>query len=212
MRIIHCEQGSATWLQHRLGVITGTRLEDAFKHSESLKNELISERMATFVPPSASSAAMQRGNDLEPFARREYELKTGKTVEQIGFIAHPTRDDIGLSPDGIVSNGKRAVEFKCPASKTHVAYMRQHQVPKKYLFQLAAYFLNIPTLKSIDFVSYDELNEVRPLHILPLTLDDVLTTEYPGGRGKTIGSMDHLESRIFAFADSVQTEYQRLVF
>jgi len=213
LNVINCIQGSSEWRSLRLGKITGTRLGDAFKGSEALKNTLIAERMATYVPETISSRAMQRGNELEPFARKLYEKRTGWTVEEVGFITHPTRPDFGLSPDGIISLGcmnVTAVEIKCPASKTHIQYMRQNTVPQEYVFQLSAYFLNIPNLHTIDFVSYDELNEVRPIHILTLKLEDILNAEY--GKGKTIGSIGNLESKAFAFADSVEAEYQRLIF
>jgi len=210
MRIIDCEQGSQEWLNHKLGVVSGTRTEGAFKGSEPLINKLIAERMATYTESQATSKDMDRGNALEPLARKEYEKITGLKVEQVGFILHPDRDDIGISPDGIISGAKKAVEFKCPKSATHIEYMRSTTAPKKYLFQLASYFLNIPTLKTIDFVSYDELNEVKPIHILTLSLDDILSKEYL--KGKTIGSMNNLESKIFSFADKVANEYERLIF
>jgi hypothetical protein len=210
LRIIECQQGSAEWLKHRLGVITGTRLGDAFKHSEALKNTLLAERMATYVLSDLSSRDMERGNALEPFAKKAYERKTGYKVQDVGFILHPDRDDIGLSPDGIIDNGLKAVEFKCPRSAKHIEYMRSTTAPTLYLFQLAAYFLCCPKLQSIDFVSYDELNEVKPLHILTLRLDDIFNIEYL--KGRKMGCMASLESQVFNFADSINAEYHKLIF
>ena len=210
MRVIDCVQGTPEWLNARLGVITGTRLEQAFKHSDALKNQLLSERMATYVINESHSRSMERGSALEPLAKKAYEKQYSVTVKDVGFILHPERNDIGLSPDGIIGDGTSAVEFKCPKSPAHIEYMRNTQPPRKYIFQLAAYFFNIPTLQSIDFASYDELNEIKPLHKVTYTLDDILKTEYL--KNKTIGSMDHLESKVFGFADSVNEEYQKLVF
>ncbi len=210
MRIVECEQGSSEWLELRRGVITGTRIEQAFKNSDALRNKLIAEKMATFLEPQGSSKDIDRGHALEPMAKKEYEKQTGRVVEEVGFILHPDRDDVGLSPDGIINNGAMAIEVKSPNSQTHVEYMRSKTVPKKYLFQHFGYFLNIPELESIDFVSYDEMNEVKPLHILTLTLDDLLNTEYL--KGKKVESMSKLQDKVFAFADSVETEYQNLIF
>ena len=210
MRIIECEQGSSEWLELRRGVITGTRIEQAFKNSDALRNKLIAEKMATFLEPQGSSKDIDRGHALEPMAKKEYEKQTGRVVEEVGFILHPDRDDVGLSPDGIINNGAMAIEVKSPNSQTHVEYMRSKTVPKKYLFQHFGYFLNIPELESIDFVSYDEMNEVKPLHVLTLTLDDLLNTEYL--KGKKVESMSKLQDKVFAFADSVETEYQNLIF
>ena len=210
MRVIDCEQGSSDWVEIRRGVITGTRLEQAFKNSEALLNKLIAEKMATFLEPQGSSKDIERGHALEPMAKKEYEKQTGKPVKEVGFILHPHRNDFGLSPDGIINNGSIAIEIKSPNSQTHVEYIRSKTVPRKYLFQHVAYFFNIPELESIDFVSYDEMNEVKPLHILTLTLNDLLDTEYL--KGKKIESMSKLEDKLFAFADNVETEYQNLIF
>ena len=210
MRVIDCEQGSSDWVEIRRGVITGTRLEQAFKNSEALLNKLIAEKMATFLEPQGSSKDIERGHALEPMAKKEYEKQTGKPVKEVGFILHPHRNDFGLSPDGIINNGSMAIEIKSPNSQTHVKYIRSKTVPRKYLFQHVAYFFNIPELESIDFVSYDEMNEVKPLHILTLTLNDLLDTEYL--KGKKIESMSKLEDKLFAFADNVETEYQNLIF
>lgn len=210
MRLIDCEQGSPEWLQAKKGLITGTRIEQAFKQSDALKNKLLAERMATFIEQDQTSKDMDRGNALEPIACREYEKETGYKVEHVGLVLHPHREDIGLSPDGIIDGGRKAVEFKCPKPETHIEYMRGEKAPKKYLFQLLGYFLTLHDLESIDFVSFDELNEVKPLHIMTLTLDDLLNVEYL--KGKKVGSIDNLQEKIFAFADSVDAEYNRLIF
>jgi len=210
MRVIDCVQGSAEWLTLRRGVITGTKLEQAFKQSEALKNHLLAERMITYMPEGGTSADMEKGNALEPLARQAYAQASGNDGVEVGFILHPDRDDVGLSPDWIIDDGKKAAEFKCPKWFTHIEYMRSDLPPKKYLFQLVDYFLCIPQLESIDFVSFDELNEVRPLDIKTFTLDELLDIEYL--KGKKIGSMENLQDKVFSFADSIHEEYNRLIF
>jgi hypothetical protein len=210
MRVIDCVQGSAEWLTLRRGVITGTKLEQAFKQSEALKNHLLAERMITYMPEGGTSADMDKGNALEPLARQAYAKESGNDGVEVGFILHPDRDDIGISPDWIIDDGKKAAEFKCPKWFTHIEYMRSDLPPKKYLFQLVHYFLCIPQLESIDFVSFDELNEVRPLDIKTFTLEDLLNIEYL--KGKKIGTMENLQDKVFSFADSIHEEYNRLIF
>ncbi len=204
------EQGSDEWHEARRGMITGTKLEQAFKGSDALLNELIAERMTSFREPEVSVKEMDKGNALEPFARKAYEEKTGLEVIEYGIILNPKRDDVGLSPDGVVKGNKKAIEIKSPNSKTHIEYMRSNLPPKKYFFQFLAYFLNIPTLKELDFVSYDEKNEVKPLVIKTFTLEDLLKFEYL--KGKKVESMDNLKEKVFAFADKVNEEYDRLIF
>jgi hypothetical protein len=65
-------------------------------------------------------------------------------------------------------------------------------------------------LEQIDFVSYDELNEVKPLDIKTVFLGDLLNMEYL--KNKTVGSMENLEEKVYSFADSVHEEYSRMIF
>lgn len=112
--IIHtAPQGSPEWLESRRGVITGSRFKDC---RDRLKNgnpskkcldyamDVAREReggepLATFV-----NGAMRIGTEQEPYARAVYERKTGRIVEEAGFIT--TRDRLfGVSVDGLVGEG-----------------------------------------------------------------------------------------------------------
>lgn len=57
------------------------------------------------------NVATQWGNSNEDGARWDYELETGRTVEQIGFV--PLEDWAGVSPDGLIGEDG-GVEIKCP--------------------------------------------------------------------------------------------------
>ena len=58
--------------------------------------------------------AMRRGRDLEPQARRVYEVRTGAMVEEVSLIL--TDDErFGYSADGFVDD-EGLVEIKCPLS------------------------------------------------------------------------------------------------
>ena len=69
--------------------------------------------------PVYVNAAMQRGTDLEPLARDEYEARSGTMVEQVGIALHDVLD-VGASPDGLVGDDG-LVEIKCPFEMTRVA-------------------------------------------------------------------------------------------
>jgi hypothetical protein len=82
-----------------------------------------SERMTGMASPGAYiSQAMQWGMDYEDEARAAYEMETGQTVTQVGFME---RDEwVGCSPDGLIGlNGY--LEIKCPNSDTHLRYLRE---------------------------------------------------------------------------------------
>jgi hypothetical protein len=106
MRIIDCQQGSQEWLKARLSVPSasnfskilttkGTPSTQAKAYVDALVAEAITGE-STYVKVTD---AMQRGTELEPYARDRYILETGNQVQEVGFCLH---DDYqaGASPDG----------------------------------------------------------------------------------------------------------------
>jgi putative phage-type endonuclease len=119
------EQQTEQWFTDRLGKVTASRLADVLAktktgYSASRSNymtQLVLERITKTRAESYSNAAMQWGNEQEPFARAAYEAHTGQMVEEVGFIQHPDIEDAGASPDGLVGDDGM-VEIKCPSSST----------------------------------------------------------------------------------------------
>ncbi len=119
------EQQTEQWFTDRLGKVTASRLADVLAktktgYSASRANymtQLVLERITKTRAESYSNAAMQWGNEQEPFARAAYEAHTGQMVEEVGFIQHPDIEDAGASPDGLVGDDGM-VEIKCPSSST----------------------------------------------------------------------------------------------
>ena len=100
------------------------------------------------------NAAMQRGIDMEPFARAAYEAKTGNVAVQTGFLSHTTHR-AGCSLDGHVDHFAGIVELKCPKSATHLRYLRDGVLPKEYVPQVT-HNLWISGADWVDFLSYDD--------------------------------------------------------
>ena len=152
-------QGTQDWLDIRLGRVTASRIADVIAktksgYSTSRKNymdELVKERFGV-RPEPFTNAAMQWGTEQEPFARMEYEAKSGNLVLEVGFVHHPTIEMAGASPDGII--GKGLLEIKCPNTSTHFDYLIADEVPAKYIPQLA-WQLSCTGCYWVDFVSYD---------------------------------------------------------
>jgi hypothetical protein len=171
------EQGSPEWLKLRLGKVTGTRLKKLrSKDNLGLIDELIAEMISEQVEEIRTSESMQRGSDMEPIARREYEEFTGHKVEQFGFLQSTKFEWFGLSPDGLINeNGiyTKGVEIKCPDTDTHVRYIRQDIVPAEYRDQVFSYFMVNPDLIEHDFVSYDNRFLIKPLHIVNTRREDI---------------------------------------
>ena len=117
------EQNTPEWHARRAGKFTGSRFVDVMARNkrtgEPLKAyhdliwQLVVERMTQQQDEGVDSYSMRWGKDLEGFARQEYELTTGHTVEQVDFVDHPEYPFVGCSPDGLVSTDG-GTEFKCP--------------------------------------------------------------------------------------------------
>lgn len=134
MITLRCEQGSRDWLVARLGVPTSSAFDriitakklDYSSQAEKYKNELLAEWLEGYpLDGGFSSAATERGKDMEEEARARYEFLRDVEVEQVGIVL---RDDrmAGASPDGLVGD-VGGLEIKCPEAHTHIGYLLNPQ-------------------------------------------------------------------------------------
>ena len=119
-------QGTDAWKQLRAGKVTASRVKDIVATTKTgystsrdkYMTQLLLERLTNTVAESYSNDAMSWGTEQEPFARAAYEAAKSVMVDQVAFVNHPTIEQAGASPDGIVGDG--LVELKCPMSHTHL--------------------------------------------------------------------------------------------
>lgn len=162
MALVEVEQGSAEWLQMRVGCVTGSRVADVMaklkrKDGEAqcrqdYKAEITCEILTGRAADHYISPAMQWGIDNEIFARNAYGVEVGD-VEPVGFALHSRIARFGASPDGLVGSDG-LVEFKCPNTATHIDYIIQGVVPPEYQWQMLAE-MACAERQWCDFVSYD---------------------------------------------------------
>jgi putative phage-type endonuclease len=154
-------QGSPEWFAERCGKVTASRVADvvakiAKGYAASRANyaaELIVERLTQSKTPGYTNAAMQHGIDTEPQARAAYEFYSDVTVEQVGFIPHPSIAMAGASPDGLVGTDG-LVEIKCPSTATHIETLLGSVIAGNYLKQMQWQMACTGRLWC-DFVSFD---------------------------------------------------------
>ena len=174
------EQGSDQWLEIRHGKVGGSTLKKIMSNIDkpirscSGYYSILAEQMEDFDPfdESFKSFAMQRGNDLEPEARKEYERINGVVVGQYGWIE--ISDKVGISPDGWIQESKKAIEIKCPNADTHVKYMMDiNEFLEEYVWQLVHTF-NILDVDTVDCISYRPENNINPIVIYTVNKDTVI--------------------------------------
>jgi putative phage-type endonuclease len=79
--------------------------------------------------------AAHRGHQLERYARRAYERRTGIQVEPLCLV-HQELEWMRASLDGLSFDGATLVEIKCPLSLRDRLSAEQGRVPSKYHAQL----------------------------------------------------------------------------
>jgi exodeoxyribonuclease (lambda-induced) len=95
---------------------------------------------------------MQHGIDTETEAKTAYEFVTGSTVEDVGFVDHPTVAMSGASPDGLIGDDGM-LEIKCPEPQTHVRNLISGKVDMSYYPQMQGQML-VTGRKWCDWMSY----------------------------------------------------------
>ena len=172
------DQRTDEWFQARLGKVTASRVADVMAktktgYSASRDNymaQLIVERMTGKPAESFSNAAMEWGTAQEPFARAAYEVAQSVMVEEVGFVQHPSIEQAGASPDGLVGDDG-LVEIKCPNTATHIETLLSQSVPAKYLPQIQ-WQLACTNRSWCDFVSFDSrMPEGAQLFVKQVTID-----------------------------------------
>lgn len=173
------EQRTEEWHQARLGRVTASKIADVMaagrggKPSATRANyraQLVVERLTGTPSEGFTSAAMQHGTETEPQARATYTLMTFRSVEEVGFVPHPSIEMAGASPDGLIGDDG-LIEIKCPNSATHIATLRGASIDDKYMKQMQ--FQMACTGRAwCDFVSFDpRLPDEMQMHIRRVDAD-----------------------------------------
>jgi len=112
------QQRTAEWHEARIGKVTGSQVGailglDPYRTPDDVLRAMV--RAAHGAEPEfTGNVATEYGTFHEDGARAEYEIVTGRTVEQCAFYTAEGQW-LGASPDGLVQpNG--LVEIKCPYS------------------------------------------------------------------------------------------------
>lgn len=116
------EQGSDEWFALRLGIPTASNFaavsRDTDSETRGLYMRVLAGEILTGVPGEGHkivTAAMQRGNEMEPEAREHYaRTNFGVKLERIGFMRRkmPSGRYVGASPDALMAKRTGGLEIK----------------------------------------------------------------------------------------------------
>jgi len=193
-------QGSDLWFQLRLGQITSSNFacimanygkafgEPAKKYAMRVAIESITgKRLETY-----SNGFMERGIELEPFARDKYEETTGKIVNPGGFMEYGR---FGDSIDGLIDD-KGGIEIKSVLYNTHFKRLLEGGIDNAYKWQVQGHIW-IHDLDYCDWVSFcPEFPKSKSLYIFRVERNDSMISQ--------------MEERLEKFVKLVD-EYKRAV-
>ncbi|NUF61573.1 YqaJ viral recombinase family protein [Acinetobacter bereziniae] len=151
-------QRSDDWHADRCGKVTASRVKDidakpkTGKALNALGLTILTERLTGVQEETPTTKAMQWGIDQEPYAVAAYENETGNFVISTGLVDHPSIENCGASPDGLVGKDGQ-IEVKCPTSSVHLNTLLLQEVPSEYIPQITLQ-LACTRREWCDFVSY----------------------------------------------------------
>ena len=166
--IIHpAEQGSAAWVEARLGIPTSSQfsriLTPGGKLSKS-RDDYIAELVAEWAlgeqfSEFAGTEWTERGHILEGQARAAYGLLRDADVTEVGTcyiddwrIPTGIARMVASSPDGLVGSDG-CLELKCPKAGTHLLWLARGVIPREHVLQVQGQIW-VTGRSWSDFMSY----------------------------------------------------------
>ena len=115
---------------------------------------------------------MQRGNELEPFAREYISTYVGVEFLETGWLQSEENELLGVSPDGITEDYKQSCEIKCLGRKAHYDILIENEIPLDKIPQCIHYFTVNPDLEKHYFIAF---RPEAPKHFIKeLTRDSIV--------------------------------------
>lgn len=172
MKIHNVQQGSAEWLELRLGIPTASEFDALItplwkvKTGEGPQTYLckkIVEKVCRHIDEDFGGGfAMEQGSILEHEAVPWYEFQYDTKIQRVGFC---TTDDgrAGCSPDGLIGVDG-GIEIKCPLPHTHLKYLMAGTLPADHAAQVHG-GMYVTGRKFWKFVSYHRKFPALVLHV-----------------------------------------------
>lgn len=173
IRFDEIEQGTLEWFELKWGKIGGTASKGLHTKGDTLFIDILSQHLEDFEPTdSFTNDAMERGNELEPFAREYIGRYVSCEFEQSGWLQSEENELLGISPDGTTKDNTVCCEIKCFGRKKHTEVLLKDEIPLEYIHQCIHYFTVNPKLEKLYFIAF---RPEAPKHFVKeLTLNSIV--------------------------------------
>lgn len=182
MKIHNFEQRTDDWYNIRKGKMTASNADTIIANGKGLETyiyNLMAEYYSTAEKENYINADMQRGIDLEPEARLEFEFYTDLDVQEVGFIEY--NEFIGVSPDGLIGDDG-LIEIKCPNDSVYFKLLLNDNIKPEYIAQMQMQ-MYVTDRQYCYFVSYNP-NFEKSLYIKKINRDEEIIEKLKKGLDK----------------------------
>ena len=172
-------QRTPEWIEIKRGKMSASNAETIIANGKGLETyiyNLMAEYYSSAEKENYINADMQRGIDLEPEARLEFEFYTGLDVQEVGFIEY--NEFIGVSPDGLIGDGG-LIEIKCPNDSIYFKLLLSNNIKPEYIAQMQMQ-LYVTDRQYCYFVSYNP-NFEKSLYIKKINRDEEMIEKLKKG-------------------------------
>ena len=179
MKIYNFEQRTEDWYNIRKGKMTASNAETIIANGKGLETyiyNLMAEYYSSAEKENYINADMQRGIDLEPEARLEFEFYTDLDVQEVGFIEY--NEFIGVRTDGLIGDDG-LIEIKCPNDSVYFKLLLSNNIKPEYIAQMQMQ-MYVTDRQYCYFVSYNP-NFEKSLYIKKINRDEEMIEKLKKG-------------------------------
>ena len=179
MKIYNFEQRTEDWYNIRKGKMTASNAETIIANGKGLETyiyNLMSEYYSSAEKENYINADMQRGIDLEPEAKIEFQFYTGLDIKEVGCVE--LNEYILASPDGLIGDDG-LIEIKCPNDSIYFKLLLSNNIKPEYIAQMQMQ-MYVTDRQYCYFVSYNP-NFEKSLYIKKINRDEEMIEKLKKG-------------------------------
>ena len=179
MKIHNFEQRTDEWYAIRRGKMSASNAETIIANGKGLETyiyNLMAEYYSSAEKENYVNADMQRGIDLEPEAKIEFQFYTGLDIKEVGCVE--LNDYILASPDGLIGDDG-LIEIKCPNDSIYFKLLLSNNIKPEYIAQMQMQ-MYVTDRQYCYFVSYNP-NFEKSLYIKKINRDEEMIEKLKKG-------------------------------
>ena len=179
MKIYNFEQRTPEWIEIKRGKMSASNAETIIANGKGLETyiyNLMAEYYSSAEKENYINADMQRGIDLEPEAKIEFQFYTGLDIKEVGCVE--LNDYILASPDGLIGDDG-LIEIKCPNDSIYFKLLLSNNIKPEYIAQMQMQ-MYVTDRQYCYFVSYNP-NFEKSLYIKKINRDEEMIEKLKKG-------------------------------